>query len=155
MNLSDRVDAVTYKSRLYTKMHLWSGFSAQVFRDWAITDQIRETCTRENRSADVFLYKRDLYTSRAGQTSLYTNKNAPHVCEAFGAENETRTISCNILTINGLKEFEKTLGETFVAFQDVWGKRHVRPSLTIKTTSADFKHQYFIRIAAEVTTAES
>ena len=26
-----------------------------------------------------------------GQTSRHTNKNAPHGCEAFGAENETRT----------------------------------------------------------------
>ena len=26
-----------------------------------------------------------------GQTSRPTNKNAPHCCEAFGAENETRT----------------------------------------------------------------
>ena len=51
------------------------------------------------------------------------NKNAPHFCDAFGAENETRTISCNILIINNLQETEKTLGETFVAFQDVWGKR--------------------------------
>ena len=31
--------------------------------------QIGETCTRESRSADVFLYKRDMYTSRAAQTS--------------------------------------------------------------------------------------
>ena len=35
VNLSGRIDAVMYKSRLYTKMHLWSGFSAQAFRDWA------------------------------------------------------------------------------------------------------------------------
>jgi len=57
VNLSDRVDAVMYKSRLYIKMHLWSGFSAQAFRDWAITDQIRETCTWKRRFADVFVYK--------------------------------------------------------------------------------------------------
>ncbi|MBQ5523574.1 MAG: hypothetical protein IIT86_12355, partial [Oscillospiraceae bacterium] len=41
-----------------------------------------------------------------------TNKNAPHGREAFGAENETRTISCNMLIISDLKETEKTLGET-------------------------------------------
>ena len=33
------------------------------------------------------------------------------------------------------------MGETFVAFQDVWGKRLERPSLIIKTTSADFKNR--------------
>ena len=33
---------------------------------------------------------------------LPTNKNAPHFCEAFGAENETRTISYNILIISDL-----------------------------------------------------
>ena len=41
-----------------------------------------------------------------------TNKNAPHYCEAFGAENETRTIYFNMLIINDLKEGEKTSGET-------------------------------------------
>ena len=41
-----------------------------------------------------------------------TNKNAPQDCEAFGAENETRTISCNILIISDLLETKKTLGET-------------------------------------------
>ena len=41
-----------------------------------------------------------------------TNKNAPHFCEAFGAENETRTISCNTLKISDLEEVEKTTGET-------------------------------------------
>ena len=35
VNLFGGVYAVTYKSRLYTKKHLWSGFSAQVFRDRA------------------------------------------------------------------------------------------------------------------------
>ena len=39
-------------------------------------------------------------------------KNAPHGCEAFGAENETRTISYNVLVISDLKETEKTSGET-------------------------------------------
>jgi hypothetical protein len=34
-----------------------------------IIGQIGETCTGERRSADVFLYKRDMYTSRAAQTS--------------------------------------------------------------------------------------
>ena len=67
------------------------GFLLKPFGIGRIIDQIHETCTRENRSADVFLYKRDLYTSRAGQTSRPTTKNAPHCCEAFGAENETRT----------------------------------------------------------------
>jgi hypothetical protein len=41
-----------------------------------------------------------------------TNKNAPQDCEAFGAENETRTVSCNMLIISDLKETEKTSGET-------------------------------------------
>ena len=41
-----------------------------------------------------------------------TNKNAPQDCEAFGAENETRTMSCNILMANDLKEAEKISGET-------------------------------------------
>ena len=41
-----------------------------------------------------------------------TNKNAPQDCEAFGAENETRTMSCNILMVNDLEEAEKTTGET-------------------------------------------
>ena len=40
------------------------------------------------------------------------NKNAPQDCEAFGAENETRTISCNVLIISDLKETGKTSGET-------------------------------------------
>ncbi len=44
--------------------------------------------------------------------ALPTNKNAPHGCEAFGAENETRTISCNTLIISNLEEVEKTKGET-------------------------------------------
>ena len=44
--------------------------------------------------------------------ALPTNKNAPQDCEAFGAENETRTISCNIFTINDLCKTEKTSGET-------------------------------------------
>jgi len=35
VNLFGGVYAVTYKSRLYTKMHLWLGFSAQVFRNQA------------------------------------------------------------------------------------------------------------------------
>ena len=48
-----------------------------------------------------------------------TNKNAPHCCEAFGAENETRTITCNILIVSDSVETEKTSGETFVAFQDI------------------------------------
>ena len=39
-------------------------------------------------------------------------KNAPQDCEAFGAENETRTISCNILKINVLYKTKKTSGET-------------------------------------------
>ena len=42
----------------------------------------------------------------------YANKNASQQCEAFGAENETRTISCNVLIIGDLKETEKTSGET-------------------------------------------
>ena len=45
-------------------------------------------------TADGVLYKRDLYTYRVfcrpGVRGT-TNKNAPHFCEAFGAENETRT----------------------------------------------------------------
>ena len=44
--------------------------------------------------------------------ALPTNKNAPHGCEAFGAENETRTISCNTLIINNLVSAKKTSGET-------------------------------------------
>ena len=60
-----------------------------------IIDQIRETCTMGR-----------------GQTGWPTNKNAQHCCEAFGAENETRTISCNVLIISDLKETEKTSGET-------------------------------------------
>jgi len=39
------------------------------------------------------------------------NKNAPQNCEASGAENETRTITCNILIVNDLVETEKTSGE--------------------------------------------
>ena len=31
-----------------------------------------------------------------------TNKNAPHCCEAFGAENETRIMSYNMSIINDL-----------------------------------------------------
>ena len=38
-----------------------------------------------------------------------TNKNAPQDCEAFGAENEMRTISCNILIINNLQETKKDI----------------------------------------------
>ena len=41
-----------------------------------------------------------------------TNKNAPQDCEAFGAENETRTITYNMLIISDLQEPEKTSGET-------------------------------------------
>ena len=33
--LSGKVEDALYKSRLCTKMHLWPGFSAQVFRGWA------------------------------------------------------------------------------------------------------------------------
>ena len=33
------------------------------------------------------------------------NKNAPQDCEAFGAENEARTLSCNMSIINDLGEF--------------------------------------------------
>ena len=45
-------------------------------------------------------------------------KEAP-LLAPLRAENETRTISCNILKISDLEESEKTTGETFVAFQDV------------------------------------
>ena len=38
--------------------------------------------------------KSHLYRSRAEQTSSPQNKNAPQLCEAFGAENETRTLFC-------------------------------------------------------------
>lgn len=38
--------------------------------------------------------------------------NLSAACLILRAENETRTMSCNILTINDLKEFEKTSGET-------------------------------------------
>ena len=41
-----------------------------------------------------------------------TNNNAPHYCEAYWAENETRTMSCNMLIINYLCESEKASGET-------------------------------------------
>ena len=41
-----------------------------------------------------------------------TNKNASQQCEAFGAENETRTVSCNALKVSDLEEDEKTTGET-------------------------------------------
>jgi hypothetical protein len=51
-------------------------------------------------------------TMGRGQIHRSTNKNAPHCCEAFGSENETRTISCNTLKINDLEEAEKTSGET-------------------------------------------
>ena len=34
--------------------------------------------------------------------ALPTNKNAPQDCEAFGVENETRIITCNILIVNDL-----------------------------------------------------
>ena len=44
--------------------------------------------------------------------ALPPNKNAPHGCEAFGAENETRTLACNILIVNDLAENKKTSGET-------------------------------------------
>ena len=33
VNLAGGVYFALYKSRLYTKRHLWTGFSAQVFRD--------------------------------------------------------------------------------------------------------------------------
>ena len=42
------------------------------------------------------------------------NKNAPHGCEAFGAENETRTASCNMLIIGYLCQRNTTSGETWV-----------------------------------------
>ena len=45
VNLTGKVDAVMYKSRLYTKRHLWTGFSAQAFRN----------------QADNQPYRRDLY----------------------------------------------------------------------------------------------
>ena len=45
-----------------------------------------------------------------GQTRRPTNKNAPQDCEAFGAENETRTIFQKRLIISTLREREKTLG---------------------------------------------
>ena len=67
--LSGKVEDALYKSRLCTKMHLWPGFSAQVFRNRADNRPNRRDLYRERRSADVFLYKRDLYTSRAAQTS--------------------------------------------------------------------------------------
>jgi hypothetical protein len=41
---------------------------------------------------------------------LPTNKNATHFCEAFGAENEIRTIFQKHLIINTLQSREKTLG---------------------------------------------
>jgi hypothetical protein len=47
-----------------------------------------------------------------GQTSRQTNKNASQQCGAFGAENETRTITYNMLIINDLQETEETTGET-------------------------------------------
>ena len=67
--LSGKVEDALYKSRLCTKMHLWPGVSAQVFRNRADNRPNRRDLYRERRSADVFLYKRDLYTSRAAQTS--------------------------------------------------------------------------------------
>ena len=69
--LSGKVEDALYKSRLCTKMHLWPGVSALLKSSGIgrIIGQIGETCTGERRSADVFLYKRDMYTSRAAQTS--------------------------------------------------------------------------------------
>ena len=49
-----------------------------------------------------------------GKPAGTQTKNAPHYCEALGAENETRTISCNVLIISDLEEAEKTTGETVV-----------------------------------------
>ena len=124
------------------------GFLLKSFGIGRIIDQIGETCTWNRHSVDVFLYKRDLYTYRVfcrPGVRGSTNKNAPQDCEAFGAENETRTISCNILIINDLKEFEKTSGETWVKLSwlfRTYGGSDLNGHLTpIKTTSVDFKHQ--------------
>lgn len=48
------------------------GFLFKSFGIGSIIDQILETCTGEHRSAAVFLYKGDLYRSRA---TLWTWKN--------------------------------------------------------------------------------
>ena len=41
-----------------------------------------------------------------------TKKDSHQKGDCLGAENETRTISCNMLIISDLKETEKTSGET-------------------------------------------
>jgi hypothetical protein len=55
-----------------------------------------ETCTRAEQ----------------GKPAPKKQKNAPHCCEAFGAEKETRTVSCNTLKISDLEEAKKTTCET-------------------------------------------
>ena len=78
-------------------------------------------------TADGVLYKRDLYTYRVfcrpGVRGT-TNKNAPHDCEAFGAENETRTRDPDLGNRSGLckigvlvrcmADFDFWRGETFM-----------------------------------------
>ena len=77
------------------------------------------------------------------------NKNAPHGCEAFGAENETRTIPYNALITNDLEEAKKTSGETWVKLlwlfrtyreSDLYG--HLTP---IKTSSTDLLIKQYLR----------
>ena len=117
-----------YKSRLCTQMHLKPGFSAQVFRDRADNRPNRRDMYMESSFCRCFPVQARLVhkPSIANQQPPPTNKNASQQFEAFGAENETRTIPYNALIINKLEKFEKASGETFVAFQGVSAKDRKR-----------------------------
>ena len=85
----------------------------------SLANPIWKPTSREMRARDYPWKNSSVYTSEASMSSAEkplsmpaTNKNAPQDCEAFGAENETRTISCNVLIINTLQERKKTSGET-------------------------------------------
>ena len=53
------VHAAMYKSRLYTRMHFWPRFSAQVFRNREEWADFFETCTQMCSSTIDSLYKSD------------------------------------------------------------------------------------------------
>ncbi len=101
-----------YKSRLCIEMRFQPRFSDQVSRNRVDSRHILRDLYNGIVVLPMLSCTSETCTMDGRQTSRLPNKNAPQDCEAFGAENETRTLTCNILIVNDLVETEKTSGET-------------------------------------------
>ena len=91
MNLAGGVNEAMYKSRSYAKMRIWPRFSAQAFRNQADNRPNRRDLYMESSFCRCFLVQARLVHEPRRANQPVHKQNAPHCCEAFGAENETRT----------------------------------------------------------------